>query len=73
MKQMAKKKAVTKIFLVVRMHVQNQNQTGQILLHAGLWSICPERRLRNILKRTYKLTCFILLFILLIEKLNPAL
>lgn len=52
---------------------KKQNQTGQVLLHAGLWSICPERRLRNILKRTYKLICFILLFILLIEKLNPAL
>lgn len=56
-----KKKTVTEIFLVARMHIQEQKQTGWVLL------------LRNILVRTHKLICFVLLFILLIVKLNPAL
>jgi len=61
MKQMAKKKTVMEIFLVARMHVQKQNQTG-------VWSVHPLGRLGNISERTHKLICFILLFIFLIEK-----
>lgn len=68
-----REKKVTEIFLVARMHVQERKQTGWVLLHAGLWSIHPERRLRNTLERTHKLICFVLLFVLLIVKLNPAL
>ena len=70
MKQMVEKKRSHRNIPSCQMHIREQKQTGWVLLQTGLQSIHPERRLRNILERTRKLICFVLLFVLLTVKLN---